>query len=70
MQRRLDPETGVNKPFENVSCYRRIQKFFQGGGTNFRHFSCVVFFDRFDFKQLESQKRLLGVRGHAPPEIF
>ena len=38
MQRRLDPKMGVNKLFEHVSCQGRIQNFFQGGGTNFRHF--------------------------------
>ena len=37
MQRRLNSKTGVNKPFENVSCQERIQKFFEGGGINFRH---------------------------------
>ena len=33
--RRLDPETGVNMPFENVSCQRRIKSFFPGGGIKF-----------------------------------
>ena len=28
--RRLDAETGTNKPFENVSCLKRNQKFFKG----------------------------------------
>ena len=69
MQRRLDPETGGIKPFENVSCQGRIQKFFQGGTIKFCHFSSV-FFGRFDFKQFQYQKRLLGVRGHAPTEKF
>ena len=58
MHRRLDPETGVNKPFENVSCQGRIENFFQVGGTNFRHFFKHVFFGRFSFKQLKYQKRL------------
>ena len=58
MQRRLDPETGVNKPFEDVSMSGAYSEFFQGGGINFRHFSSVVFFDRFNFKQLKRQKRL------------
>ena len=44
MQRRLDPETGVNKPFENVSCQGRIQSCFQGGGTIFCHFFKRSFF--------------------------
>ena len=38
MQRRLDPKTGVNKFFQNVSCEESIQNFFQGEGTKFRHF--------------------------------
>ena len=46
MQRRLDPERGVNKPFENVACQGRIRNFFQGGGANFRHFFKRIFFGR------------------------
>ena len=38
MQRRLDPETSVNKPFQYVSYQGRIQNFFQGRETNFLHF--------------------------------
>ena len=52
MQRRLDPETGANKPFENVSCQGRIQNFFQGGDTNFRHFFKRIFFGRCSIKHL------------------
>ena len=44
MQRRLDSETGLNKPFENVSGQGRAHKLFQGGGTNFRHFFERSFF--------------------------
>ena len=44
MQRRLDPETRVNKPFENVSCLGRNQNFFQGGDINFHHFFKRIFF--------------------------
>ena len=43
MQRRLDPETGVNKPFKNVSCQGRIQNFFQREGIKFRDFFSAVF---------------------------
>ena len=43
MQRRLNSETGVNKPFENVSCQGRIQNFFQGGGINFCYFFKRIF---------------------------
>ena len=35
---------GVNKHFENVSCQGRMQNFFQGGGTKFRHFFKCSFF--------------------------
>ena len=49
MQRRLDPETGVNKPFENVFMSGAFSEFFQGGGNNFCYFSSVVFLDRFNF---------------------
>ena len=52
MQKRLDPETGVNKILQNVSRQGRFQNFFQGGGTNFRHFLSVVFFDRFNLSNL------------------
>ena len=44
MQRRLNSETGVNKPFENVSSQGRIQNFFQGGGINFCQFLQAYFF--------------------------
>ena len=44
MQKRLDPETSVDEPFENISCQGRIQNFFQGGGTKFRHFFKCSFF--------------------------
>ena len=43
MQRRLDPETGVNKPFENVFTSGASSEFFQGKGTNFRHLFRLVF---------------------------
>ena len=56
MQRRSDPETGVNMLFKNVSCQGRIQNFFQGGGTIFVTFSSVDFFGRFNLKLLKYQK--------------
>ena len=58
IQRRLDPETGVNKPFENLSCQGRVQNFFQGGGTNFRHFFKHIFFGRVNLKLIKYRKRL------------
>ena len=70
MQSRLDPETGVDKPFKNVSCQGRrpTQNFFQGGAPVFVTFSSVIFFGR--FKQLKYQKRSWGVRGHVYPGKF
>ena len=45
MRGRLNPETGVKKPFENVFYVRgHIQNFFQREGTNYCHYSCVSFF--------------------------
>ena len=51
MQRRLDPETGVSKPFENVSCQGHIQNFFQRERTNFLHFFNRSFFGRLNFSK-------------------
>ena len=53
IQRRLDPETGVNKPFENVSCQGRVQIFFQEGASHFVTFLSVFFSGKFTFKQLK-----------------
>ena len=44
MQRRLNSETGVNKPFKNVGCQGRIQKVFEEGVMKFRHFFQTYFF--------------------------
>ena len=71
MQRRLDPETGVNKPFENVSCQGRIQNFFfREGAPIFVTFSSVVFFGRVNFKQLSTKNDSKGDPGACSPEIF
>ena len=73
MQRRLDPETGVNKPFENVSCQGRIQNFFffREGAPIFVTFSNVVFFGRFNFKQLLCTKNdSRGSEGMLPRKIL
>ena len=43
MHRRLDTETGVNMPFENVSCQGPIQHFFREGAPIFVTFSSVIF---------------------------
>ena len=58
MQRRLELETGVYRPFENVLCRGRIKNFFQGGGTNIRHFFKRSFLGKVNFKQLRYQKQL------------
>ena len=71
MDRRLDPETGVNKPFENVSYQGRIQNFFQDGRTKFCHFFKRIFFPaELILSNLSNKNDSWGVRGHAPPEIF
>ena len=47
MQRRLDPETGVNKPFGNASCQGRVaysEFFFREGALIYVTVSNVVFF--------------------------
>ena len=53
MQRRLNSETGVSKPFENAPCLERIQKFFEGGGINFRHFFNRIFSGKVNFKHFK-----------------
>ena len=53
MHRRLDTETGVNKPFENVSCQGPIQLFFRERAPIFDTFLSVVFFSRVNFEQLK-----------------
>ena len=70
MQRRLNPETGVNKLFENGSCQGRVQKFFEVGGINFRHCFQAIFFRQLFLSNLSAKNDSRGVRGHAPPEIF
>ena len=70
MQRRFNAETGVNKPFENVSCQGRIQNFFQGEGTKFRHFSSEFSPAELFLSNLSAKNDSREVRGHAPPENF
>ena len=66
--RYLNPEKGVNKPFENVTCLRRNQKFFKEGTPNFDIFSNVAFSGRINLKQVEEQKKAPESPGHAFPE--
>ena len=68
MQRRLNSEMGVNKPFENVSCQGRIQNFFQGWGINFCHFFKRIFPAELILKNLSAKNDSWGVLEHAPQE--
>ena len=70
-RRRLDAENGLNKPFENVSCLRRNQKFFlRKGQTNFDIISSVVFSGKINLKQVEEQKKALEDPGACSPGKF
>ena len=53
IQRRYNPETGVNMPFENDSCEGVFRIFFRVGAPDFVSFSSVVFSGRVSFKQLK-----------------
>ena len=70
MLRRLTSETGVNKPFENVSRQGRVQNFFQGGSINFRHCFKGVFSGRVIFKQFKCQLTLRGSGGMLPRKFL
>ena len=71
MQRRLDSETGVNKPFENVSCQGRIQIFFSERGHQILSLFQAQFFTcRVILSNLSKKNDSRGVRGHAPPKNF
>ena len=70
MQRHLDPETGVYKPFENVFVSGAYSEIFKGGGMNFRHFSSAVFLTDLFLNNLSNKNDSRGVRGHAAPENF
>ena len=58
MQGRLDPETDVNMPFENVLMSGAYLELFSGRGLQSSSLFKRSFFDRFNFKQLKQQKRL------------
>ena len=70
MQTRLDPETGVSKPFKNVSCLGRIQNFFQGEGTNFRHFFKRIFSADLILSNLSTKNKCKGSGGMLPWKNF
>ena len=63
-------ETGVHKPFENVSCQGRnlFRNFFREGASNFVTFSSVVFSEEFILSNLSNKNYSRGVRGYAPPK--
>ena len=70
MQRRLNSGTGVNKPFKNVSCQGRIQKFFREEASILVTFSRVFFPAELILSNLSAKNDSRGVRGHALPESF
>ena len=71
MQRRLDPETGVNKPFENVFLSGAYSEFFLKRGINFGHFFKRSFFSaELILSNINTKNDSRGVRGHAAPENF
>ena len=62
---------GVNKSFQNVSCQGRIQNFFQGEDTKFRHFFKRNFFPVELFQATYVTKTTLGGSGGMlPRNIF
>ena len=70
MQKRLDQQMDTNKPFENVSCQGRIQKFFQLGGTEFCCFSKRIFPAELILNNLSIKNDSREIHGHAPPKKF
>ena len=52
MQKRLDPETGVNKIFENVFMSGAYSEIFSGRGHQFSSLFKRSFFDRFNLSNL------------------
>ena len=65
MQRRLDPEMGGNKPFENVSWDASgvFKIFFRKGPPNFVAFSCAVFPAELVLNSLSAKNDSRRVRG-------
>ena len=62
MQRRLDTETSVNKPSENVSCHGPIQHFFRKRAPIFVTFSSVVFSAKLILSNLSTENDSRRVR--------
>ena len=62
---------GANKPFENVSCQGRIQNFFQGEDTKFRHFFMRSFSPaELILSNLSNKNESKGSEGMLPRKIF
>ena len=67
MQRRLDPEMDVNKPFENVFCQGILRNFFREETPTFFTVSSVVFPGELILSNLSTKHDSRGVQGHAEP---
>ena len=70
MQRRLELEMGVNKPFENVPCQGRIQNFFQGGHRFSSLLQAHFLPPELILSNLSNKNDSKKARGHAPSENF
>ena len=64
--RRLDPEKGVHKLFENVLCKGRIQNFFKRVEGD----HILTFFRQSCFETNRGTKTALGGSGNATLKIF
>ena len=70
MQRHLDPETGVYKPFENVFMSGVYSEVFLGRRHQFSSLFKRNFFDRLNFKQLSNKNDFRRSGGMFPRKIF
>ena len=74
MQRRLDSigdRHRLKKPFKNVSCQGRIQKFFLVGDIKFHHFFKRIFFPaELILSNLSNKNGSRGSGGMFPEKIF
>ena len=71
MQRRLDPETGVNKPFENVFMSGAYSQCFSGKMHQFSSlFKRRVFLTDLNFSNLRNKNDFRKSGGMLPQQIF
>ena len=72
MQKRLDPETGVNKIFKNVFMSGAYSEIFSGRKHQFSSLCERSFFRQIYFKQLglSNKNDSRGIRSHALPQNF